>query len=208
MTRPRKKNTRPYEEGSPADFMARLLSLAWHKIKPLTVSDLISDKLLAFHILIFIVISGAAIAHFWLGNDGVFSLGGLLVLFISFLVAFIISYLYAYLTELLVNLVKDKLTAIRISSAILLIGVPLASGGLFFNISVLTHLALGIIAIQMIFLLISNLIEFPASSSEIENAPTRRLTTALGNPLTYISVGSFILTVIMFISAIVKDGLF
>jgi len=208
MARSRKKDNKPYEEDSPAEFIVNLLSLSWNKIKPLTESQLISDKLLAFHIIIFTLISGTAITHLWLNGDSVFSLGGLLVLLISFVISFIVSNLYGKLMELLVNLVKNKINAIRISSFILLFGVPLAAGGLFFNLVMLTKIALGIIAIQLLFILISNLFNFSTSDVENQGKSTSSFKDAMGKTLFIITLIGFSLTVILFISAIINGELF
>lgn len=208
MARSRKKDNKPYEEGSPAEFIVGLLSLSWNKIKPLTESQLISDKLLAFHIIIFTMISGTVITHLWLSGDSFFSLGGLLILFISFVIAFIVSNLYGKLMELLVNLVINKINAIRISSVILLSGVPLAAGGLFFNFVVLTKIALGIIAIQLLFILFSNLFNFSTSDVKNKGSSTSSFKDAVGKTLFIIMLIEFGLSVILFLSAIISGELF
>ena len=208
MPRSRKKNPKPYDEDSPAAVVAGLMSLTWNKIQPLAISNLISDRLIVLHVVIFFVISGASVTRLWLMGDTVFSLGGMLILLFSFVIAFIVSFLYIHVAELLVNLNKEKIGALRISAAIILVGVPLAAGGLFLNMPILTHLSLGIIAIHMMFLLVSNLIEFQTIPDEIQNPTKLKISITLGNPLTYIALISFALTVITFISAIIRNELF
>ncbi len=197
-----------YEKGSPADVIVQLASSSWNVIKPLTESQLLSEKLLGYNSLTFTFVCGFAITHLFVGEDSVFSLVGLLFFVLSIFLAFVISNPYIKIMILLTNLTKDKISTLRNANVILLAGLPLASGGLLFNAILLTKIALGIVAIQVFFVLIGMLFPFSTTRSEDQRVNPSDFKEITGNIQFFITIIEFIMTVLLFASAVIKGQLF
>jgi multisubunit Na+/H+ antiporter MnhF subunit len=197
-----------YEKGSPADVAVRLTTLTWNRIKPLSESKNVSDRLLAFNVIIFILIGGIAVTHFWLNGVTVFSFGGLFILVLSFLISFIVSNLYLKFIELLSNLARDKIGTLRIGSVILMTGIPLVTGGLFFNLVVLTGIALAIVLVQFLFILSGMFFYFPSGDIENKEIAISNFKKIAGNVLFFITIADFLIAIVLLISTIVRGEFF
>jgi hypothetical protein len=197
-----------YEKGSAADAIVQLASSSWNVIKPLSDSQLLSNKLLGYNVLVFIFVSGIAITHLLVGKDGVFSLSGLFIFILSMFIAFVVSVPYVKIMTLLTNLVGDKIGTLRITNVILSTGLPLAAGGLLFNLIQLTSIALGIIVIQACFMLIGMSFVFSTVRTDDKQVNPGDLRRITGDVQFVITIVEFTLTVVLFISAVIKGQLF
>jgi hypothetical protein len=146
---------KPYQKGSIADWADR----AFTDIKKLSESAHISEKLIAFCAIIFVLIFGVDIA-FWLNKMATEPLGYVILLAISMLFSLILSLFFTGLLKLLTNMTPNRVDALRVGLAVLLCGLPFAIGGIIFhselsiNISVLVIVAsiLAILGRQFIFI--------------------------------------------------------
>lgn len=144
------KKNRPDNKGNPL----HALSISLDTIRKLSGPSLISEKLLAFNIIVFILTMSLIITHLWIGGDELISSTGLLVALVSLFASFFVSIPYAVFMEIMSGLQTDRISALRIGSTILLVGFSLASAGLFFNKMTITISAIIIIGIQIIPLLL------------------------------------------------------
>ena len=127
-----------------------VLSISLEAIQKLSKPSLISAKLLAFNIIIFCLTISIVVSHLWIGGDEFVSLTGLGIALISLFASCLFSIPYTVFMEIMTNTQIDRIGSLRIGSAILLVGLSLASAGLFFNKIVLTVSAIIIIGIQVI----------------------------------------------------------
>ncbi len=189
-----------YAKGSPL----HALSISLDKIKKLSESDLVSEKLLAFNTILFVLSAGIIISHLWINGDNLLSLTGFLVVLVSLCVSFIVSILYTKLLEVLVNLQVDKIGSLRVSSIVLLIGLPVASAGLFFNELLLTKIAIGIIVLQFMALLLGTLISFSREKIPDKKVEARSFREVIGDFAGILTIINFPLNIILFVIAVVK----
>src|SRR4030095_11783932 len=104
---------KPYQEGSILDFSVKAFSM----IKKLSESSLISEKLISFNSLLFVLILGLDIS-FWLNGGKEISFGYIVILAISMLFSLILSLLYLHLLQILSNFSEKKVDSLRISLSI------------------------------------------------------------------------------------------
>ncbi len=158
----------------------RALSISLDTIRKLSGPSLISEKLLAFNIIIFILTMSLIISHLWIGGDELVSLTGLFVAFISLFASSFVSIPYAVFMEIMSSLQTDKISSLRIGSTILLVGFSLASAGLFFNEMTATISAIIIIGIQVIPFLLGVFIGLSRGKVADREVRTRAVKQVLG----------------------------
>ena len=184
-----------YEEGS----LLHAVALSLDKIKKLSKSESISEKLLAFNIIIFVLLASLIISHLFIGADSILSLAGLFLFTFSFLISCIASIIYANILETIVNLAADKIGSLRIGAIILLIGLPIASAGLAFNIPVLITVASGIIGLQIVFMLLGALLGFPNLGIDDRKVKPGHLREVIGDVTSVLTIIGFIITICLLV---------
>jgi len=200
-------NEKLYEEGS----LAYYASIAIKRIKKLSESGKISDKLLAYNVLLFILVVGLAITyHFkvslnipWPTGMDFISLG--ILASISFILSSIVSLGYAPVLEIVSNIsgdkTKNKIEPLRMSILVLLIALNLALIGLIYGISLLVNLSLGLVGLQLIMIPISSL--FPLKTTiEDKEVEANQIWEVLGKINIIIGIVSFVIQIIAIINKI------
>lgn len=183
-----------------------ILSISLITIKKLSIPSLISEKLLAFNIIVFIFTMTLIISHLWISGNELISLTGLLATLVSLFASFVVSIPYTIFMSILINAQVDKINSLRIGCSILLIGLSLASSGLFFNNTTITISAIIIIGIQILSFLLGvfiNLYRVTISDREVK---TGALTDALGWLTGVVTLISLPLSITFFaLSVILND---
>jgi len=193
-------NEKLYEEGS----LAYYASVALKRIKKLSESGKISDKLLAFNISLFIFVLTLVLTYYfraflnipWPFEMDIIATGILVV--ISLIFSLIVSLGYAPILEILSNISKNKIESLRISVLILLIALNLVSIGLIYNIRLLVNLSLVLVGLQLIMIPTSSL--FPLKTkTEDKEVEVTQIREVLGDRNTILGIVSLILQVISII---------
>jgi hypothetical protein len=197
-----------YDKGSLADVTVQFATSSWKVIRPLTESQQLSEKLLGYNALAFTFVCGIILTHLLIEKETVFSLAGMLFFVISVFISFVVSSIYIRFVRLLTNISKDKVATLRIANVILLAGLPFASAGLAFNISILTSFALGIVVIQLFFMFIGIFVVFSSTITTDIKVNPHNYQNNIGRVELIITLIEFSLTVIMFVSAIINKQLF
>lgn len=189
------KGKKVYEEGSLLHYAA----LSLDKIRKLSRSDLISQKLLALNILLAIVLGSLFIAHLFVPDAAVLSLDFLIFFALSLLLSFIAGIVYVNILEILANAAKSRIGPLRLSVIMLLVAFPIAIGGLSFHVSLLIKIAVGILVFQLFVILVGAFIDFPALGAEDRKVESGRLRIILGEVGSVTSIVGLVLTLILLI---------
>lgn len=157
MVRKRYKSRERDTEKSFADYV----SSANKKLVTLAKSEKATDKFCVLNAVVFIFVLSFIITHFIIYPESLWSLSGLLILFISLIISLLVgAYGYVNLLDVLVQASQthkqqdEEVRLLKIGVIILLFAYPLALSGLLFGIRLLIYLTFGIIAIQPIVLII------------------------------------------------------
>jgi len=184
--------------------LAYYASIAIKRIKKLSESGKISDKLLAFNALLFIFVLTLVLTYYfkaslnisWPFEMDVIATGILLV--ISFIFSSIVSLGYTPVLEIFSNISKNKIESLRISILILLIALNLVSIGLIYNIRLLVNLSLVLVGLQLI--MIPTISLFPLKTRiEDKEVEATQIWEILGKVNIIVGIVSFILQIIAFI---------
>ena len=182
---------KPYEEGSPVD----IATIALNNLKKLSESQKISDKLIAFSLVLFILILGFDISY-WLGNMSGITPNEHFLFIVIFAVSMIFSCIcsigYGAILESVSNLPTNKIEALRIGVMILFTDLSLAIIGTLFWIQLLVNASAIIIGVQLITILIVGFIGFPAPTEDKTIKP-KQLREILGSLASIITIVNFII---------------
>ncbi len=181
------KKRKPSKEVS----LASLADDALNDIKKLSESQNISDKLIAFNLVLFILILGLDISY-WLKANINEPLAFSFLLFFSMVLSSIGSIGYNRILSIISNLTTNKIEALRIGVAIMFINLSLAITGTLFQNQFIVNSSASIIVVQIIVILILGFINFQAPTTDRIVKPSQ-LRETLGDLASIISILSFII---------------
>lgn len=173
--------------------LASLADDALDDIKKLSESQQISDKLIAFNLVLFILILGFDISYWLKANPNeplVFSVFFL----VSMIFSIIISIGYNRVLSIISSLTANKIEALRIGVAIMFIDLSLAITGTLFQNQFIVNSSASIIAVQLIVILVLGFINFQAPTTDRIVKPSQ-LRETLGDVASIISILSFIIDI-------------
>ena len=183
-----------YDEGSPM----HIATIALDNLKTLSESGKISDKLIAFSLVLFILILGLDISY-WLGNMSGKTPNEPFLFVIIFAVYMIFSIIgslgYGAILAIISNLPDlptNKIEALRVGVMILFTDLSLAIIGTLFWIQLLVNASAIIIGAQIITILIIGFIGLPAPTEDKTVNP-KQLREILGNLASIITIVNFII---------------
>lgn len=183
---------KPYEEGSILDFAVRGFS----KIQKLSKSSLISEKLSAINMLLYLLILGIIISYF-LGGYSADMLMLLIFLAFSLLLSCISLLLYAPVLEVVVNISRNKIEGLRVSILILFIDLSIALVGLLFSNELLIKIAGGILGIQLFLIIVFSFISLTNVAIEDKKVKPSKIWDSLGKIAIITGIASFIFDIIL-----------
>jgi len=141
-----------------SDFWVRLLD----RIKGLSRSDLVYEKLRGLNVVVFIIVVSFVISHFIMLSGPVLSLSLVIVYPFSVFLALIPAFGYEWLSEVLVNMVQAKVFWLRASTIVLMAGIPTSVGALAFNKPLLAGIALGIVGLGALTIFLGSFLDAPS----------------------------------------------
>lgn len=182
---------KPYGEGSLLD----IATIALNNLKKLSESQKISDRLIAFSLVLFILIFGLNISY-WLGNMSGITPNEPFLFVIIFAVSMIFSIIgsigYGAILAIISDLSTNKIEALRVGVMILFTDLSLAIIGTLFWIQLLVNASAIIIGGQLITILIVGFIGFPAPTEDKTVKPNQ-LREILGSLASIITIVNFII---------------
>lgn len=180
-----------YEEGSPM----HIATIALDNLKKLSESQKISDKLIAFSLVLFILILGLDISY-WLGSMSGIAPNEPFLFVIIFAFSMIFSIIgslgYGAILAIISNLLTNKIEALRVGVMILFTDLSLAIIGTLFWIQLLVNASAIIIGVQLITILVVGFIGFPAPTEDKTVKP-KQLREILGSLASIITIVNFII---------------
>ena len=180
-----------YEEGSPM----HIATIALDNLKKLSESQKISDKLIAFSLVLFILILGLDISY-WLGSMSGITPNEPFLFVIIFAVSMIFSIIgslgYGAILAIISNLPTNKIETLRVGVMILFTDLSLAIIGTLFWIQLLVNASAIIIGVQLITILIVGFIGFPAPTEDKTVKPNQ-LREIFGSLASIITIVNFII---------------
>ena len=182
---------KPYKEGSLID----IATIAIDNLKTLSESGKISDKLIAFSLVLFILILGLDISY-WLGSMTEITPNEPFLFAIIFAVSMIFSFIgsigYGAILESVSNLPTSKIEPLRIGVMTLFTDLSLAIIGTLFWIKLLVNASAIILGAPIITILIAGFIGFPAPTEDKTVKP-KQLREILGGLASIITIVNFII---------------
>ena len=183
---------KPYKEGSLID----IATIAIDNLKTLSESGKISDKLIAFILVLFILILGLDISY-WLGSMTGITPNEPFLFAIIFAVSMIFSLIgsigYGAILESVSNLPTNKIEPLRIGVMALFTDLSLAIIGTLFWIKLLVNVSVIILGVPIIItILIAGFIGFPAPTEDKTVKP-KQLREILGDLASIITIVNFII---------------
>jgi len=182
---------KPYKEGSLID----IVTIAIDNLKTLSESGKISDKLIAFSLVLFILILGLDISY-WLGSMTEITPNEPFLFAIIFAVSMIFSFIgsigYGAILESVSNLPTSKIEPLRIGVMTLFTDLSLAIIGTLFWIKLLVNASAIILGAPIITILIAGFIGFPAPTEDKTVKP-KQLREILGGLASIITIVNFII---------------
>jgi hypothetical protein len=183
---------KPYEKGSIADLAVRGFS----EIQKLSKSSLVSEKLSAINMLLFLFILGICIS-FYLSNYSSDMIVFIIIFVLSLILSSISLLLYSPVLGVVVSLSQNKIEGLRISIIILFIDLTLAFAGLLFKSDFLIKVSLGIIGLQFILIVLASFITLPKGSIQDKKIEPSQIWGALGRISIISGILSFIIDIIL-----------
>jgi hypothetical protein len=178
--------------------LAKLAKDGLDRILKLSQSQLISEKLQSFNILLVTFILAVVITHFLIGSTGT-SLTVAIFLVFSFILALILSLGYGPVLSIVTNVSSNKVEGLRAGAIILFISLTCAVASLTFDVELLAQLSLVLIGVQLVLIPLSSII-FPKSSILDKKVEPNQLWTAMGRIETIVGLISFVLDIILIIA--------
>ena len=184
---------KPYEEGSLS--LIDIVTIAIDNLKTLSESGKISDKLIAFILVLFILILGLDITY-WLGSMTGITPNEPFLFAIIFAVSMIFSLIgsigYGAILESVSNLPTNKIEPLRIGVMALFTDLSLAIIGTLYGIKLLVNVSVIILGAPIITILIAGFIGFPAPTEDKTVKP-KQLREILGDLASIITIVNFII---------------
>ncbi len=182
-----------YENGSIADLAGKGFS----KIKKLSGSSLISEKLSAINMLLFLLILGIIIS-FFLGSHS--DMLVFLVIFAFSLLFSSISLLgYGPVLEVVVSLSQDKIEGLRFSIVILFIDLTIAIAGLVFSNGLVIMIAGGILGLQLLVIIVASYVSITKKPVPDIRVEPSKIWDVLGKLSKITGIIGFIINIIMIV---------
>jgi len=181
-----------YEKGSLADLAVKGFS----KIQKLSKSSLISEKLSAINMLLFLSILGIMIS-FFLSAHSADMFVFLVILAISLIFSSISLLLYGPVLEIIVNLSRDKIEGLRFSIIILFIDLTIVIAGLLFSNEFIIKIAGVILGLQLLFIILVSFISITKKSIPDRRVEPSKIWDALGKISIITGIISFIIDIIL-----------
>lgn len=187
------------EKGSLAYYASKGLK----RIRELSESQKISDKLLSLNLLLFVFILGIDIAY---------SISGpimdlfifLVILAISFIFSLIGTLFYYPILRIVSNIASEKkIVALRIGITILFLDLAIAVLGLILNSSLLINISLAIIGLQIIAIPLFGFL-VPKQVTEDKEVRPSQLRVTLGDIPAICAIIGFIIDIITLAFRILK----
>lgn len=185
-----KEKEKLYEKGS----LLHYADIAFKDIKKLSKSQKISDKLIAFNLVLFILILGFDISY-WLKANPNEPFGFVILLLISMIFSAIVSIAYGTILTLVSNLTTNKIYALRIGVVILFFDLSLALYGTLFNAQFIVNSSAFIIVGQIIIILILGFTNFSVPVKD-KIVKTSQLKEILGTLASFATVLNCIISLI------------
>jgi hypothetical protein len=183
------KKRKPSKEVS----LASLADDALNDINKLSDSQQISDKLIAFNLVLFILILGFDISYWLKANPNEPLAFGVFIL-VSMIFSSIVSIGYNRVLSIISNLTANKIEALRIGVTIMLIDLSLAITGTLFQNQFIVNSSASIILVQMVVILVLGFINFETTTTDRIVKPNQ-LRETLGDLASIISILSFIIDI-------------
>lgn len=187
-----------YENDSIADLAAKGFS----KIKKLSESSLISEKLSAINMLLFLLILGIIISFFFGSRSNM--LVFLVVFALSLLLSSISLLGYGPILEVVVSLSRDKIEGLRFSIVILFIDLTIAIAGFVFLNELIITIAASILGLQLILIIIASYISLTKKPTPDIRVEPSKVWDALGKISKITGVIGFIINIILIIVKYIK----
>jgi len=175
-----------------------LAKKGFSKITKLSGSSLISEKLSAINMLLFLLILGIIISFFWNSNTKDM-LTFLIIFSISLLLSSMSLLLYVPVLEVIVNLSRDKIQGLRFSINILFIDLTIAIAGLLFSNELIIMIAGGILGLQLLFILVMSYISITKESIPDIKVDSSKVWSILDKISITVGIISFIIDIILII---------
>jgi hypothetical protein len=194
-TREPSQESKPYEKGSLAELVVR----GFEKIKQLSESQQISQKLQSFDMLLFVFIATFIISQVWYNsilNPEQFVL--LVVLVISLLFGFISNIIYAPILETVCNFASNKIKSLRVGINFMFVALATAFLGFVFNIFILSASALGLVALHLIIIPLGGPL-FSKDILEDKEIKPGQIWGAIGKVADIVGIITFLVMVISYI---------
>ncbi len=181
-----------YEEDSLADLAVKGFS----KIQKLSKSSLISEKLSAINMLLFLLILGVIIS-FFLGAHSADMFVFLFILAISLIFSSISLLLYGPVLEVVVNLSRNKIEGLRFSIVILFIDLTIALAGLLFSDELIIKIAGAVLGLQLLLIIVASFISITKESIPDRKVEPSKIWDSLGKISIITGIASFIIDIIL-----------
>jgi hypothetical protein len=185
------KPEKTYREGSIMDFAVR----GFEKIKNLSRSQKVTDKLIGFNSLLVVIILSLSLTDSFFPNIefSTFLLG---LAFLSLLVLAGMS-LYIPFIEVLLNFAENKISGLKFSISLLFLSLLFISVGISFKLTLAKYFAYTLLALQIFILPFSSI--FPKSKIENKEITFGDLWNVLGKIDIVIGIISGLISIILFI---------
>lgn len=136
----------------------RYAQKSFELILSLSTSEEISDVLLGFNAVLFIILFALGGAYL-LEPPSVSEIGFGIILILAGILGFAVSILYIAFMELISNFAQDKVQALRTGVTTLFVDLTLMIAGVLFSNNFLVTTALEVIALQVLLVLISGFLK-------------------------------------------------
>ena len=180
--------------------IAHLAMQGFSKIQKLSKSSLITEKLSAINMILYMMILGITLT-FYLTDHSMDTMSLVVMFVFSLMLSAISLLLYGPLLEVIVNLSKNKIEGLRISITILFVDLTIAIAAFTFRNEFLMKTALALLGFQLIIQLIVGIIgliiPFPAATIKDKKVDPSQIWDYLGKLSTIIAIISFMIDISM-----------
>lgn len=183
-----------YEEGSPAEFAHQALL----KIQQYAESEDPVETLIALNALVFVFVLGFTAASWLAGSTTIFSVSFLVILVVSLVFMAITSLAYIPLLETIASLGSHHLTGLRFAIIAECVALTAALAGLLFDRQLLLNAAFVLLIFQLFIPLMGGILPALGTDGSAERE-WGSVWTALGRGAVLISVGTFVVDVLLFL---------
>jgi hypothetical protein len=186
---PRKKQSE--KEETLADWAKKGLEI----IVKLSKSQLISDKLQAYNILLFVVIATVNLTYF-LGGSLMSGFSLAIISAFCFGISLACVIVYGPLVSIVANLSGNKIAPLRLGITTLFISLTFGFAGLTFNTDLLGKISLGLMGLQLLLIPLGSLFVSETSIADKETKPLQIWDT-LGKISSVTGIVGFIIDLVL-----------